>query len=99
MSDAQMRVRLRHRDTATGSASEEPDAHEVGLDHALHRLSLLADRHRECAEPDRTPAESTHQCFQHSTVQAVEADRIDVVEFQRRTDLADGRHSPVCTRA
>src|SRR5690606_16686014 len=87
-SDPQMLERSTCRDTSPGGAAQHPDAHEEGLDDRLDRVGFLAHTHRERAEADGSAVEALDDRREDGAVESVEADRIDVVQFEGAVDRA-----------
>ena len=85
-----------------GVRRDEPDAHQERLDDRLDGLGLLADRHRERVEADRTAVEPREDDLHHRAVEPVEAERVDVVELERRVhrlEVDPAASRPPCTSA
>src|SRR6188474_607797 len=72
---------------AAGWPLEQSLLQEIGLEHVLDRVLLLADRHRQRREADRPPAELGRHRIEQGAVGAVEAASVDLEHLKRR-----GRH-------
>ncbi len=70
-------------DTAARSARDQADAHEERFHHRLDGLRLLTDRDGEGVEPHRSPVEAGEDGLHDRAVQAVETQRIHVVQLER----------------
>ncbi len=81
----------RRRDAPARRPRHQADADEERLDDRLDRLRLLPHRHGEGVEPDGPSAEARVDAAPDGAVQAVEAERIHVVEVERRADGLETR--------
>src|SRR5215207_5575625 len=72
-------------------AREESKAYEKRLGELLDRLAFLPDGNGQGCHTDGPPAEAAAQRAEHGTVEAIEAELVDLVERQRvmGDDLVD----------
>ena len=78
------------RDPAARRPGQQPGPHEVRLGDLFDGLALFADGDGQGAEPDRAAPELADERLEHRAVEAVESERVDVVDGQRSL-----RRSPV----
>ena len=69
-------------DAASRRSLQEAELEEIGLVDVPDRVRLLAERYRECREPDRPAAELVRDCLEQLTVYALEADLVDLEQLE-----------------
>ena len=78
-----MRPRLRGGDPAAGRAGDHARPHQERFAHLLDGGGLFTDSDRQRRHADRAAAEAAGQRRQHSPVESVETELVDVVDSQR----------------
>jgi hypothetical protein len=69
-------------DAASRRPLEEAELEEIGLVDVPDRVRLLTERYRECREPDGPAAELVRDCLEQLTVDALEADLVDLEQLE-----------------